>query len=109
MDLDGSNPHRWDRWSGTNNYIPKFSGSNSIDNSNMQYGSEHGGNIGIGESPTGSDSKFIVSHLMAKGVDAPSYLAKYQTKTPLGAVTNQATISSNGDAYFKGNTYIEDH
>ncbi len=92
--------------SGTNNYIPRFSGVSDITNSNVEYAEDHGGNIGIGASPAGSDSKFIVAQMMAKGVTSPTNLASFQTKTPLGTTTNQATISRNGDAFFRGSLQV---
>jgi hypothetical protein len=92
--------------SGTDSYIPRFSGANDLANSNIQYARDHGGNIGIGASPAGSDSKFIVAQMMTKGVTSPTNLASFQTKTPLGTTTNQATISRDGDAYIRGSLKI---
>jgi hypothetical protein len=43
---------------------------------------------------------------MTKGVTSPTNLASFQTKTPLGTTTNQATISRDGDAYIRGSLKI---
>lgn len=88
--------------SGTANYIARFSGATSLTNSNIQYGSEHNGNIGIGASPDGTSSKLVVSHNVMKGVTSPAYLARFQTQVAFGTPAIKASITRSGDAYFEG-------
>lgn len=97
--------------SGTAGYIPRFSDSNTLTNSNIIYDSPlgSGGYIGISASGQEFSSKFFVRYNYALGVTPPTYISRFQTRSESFPFENTdlAYIKmTSGDAYFKGSVGI---
>ncbi len=88
---------------GAVDYIPRFTGTNTLGNSNLLYNSAWGGNIGISDYANTQDSKFLVQYRYGIGTTPPPYIARFQTRGPTFPVvyTDIAYIESDGDAYFR--------
>jgi hypothetical protein len=86
--------------SGTLNYFPVFTAAKTLGNSIMRYSSD--GLVGIGEDPTGLNSRFLVQNMTYVGGAGFTYLALFRVRTAtMPAISSDiAYIKTNGDAFF---------
>ena len=94
--------------SGTADYLPRFTGSNTLGNTSLLYNASWGGNLGFGDYANTQNTKFLVNYTYSIGSQPPQYLALFQTRTATIPViyTDVAHIETDGDAFFRGNVTV---